>query len=993
MIEGIHYKRLIEVDLPIRRISAHARREKSIRQGHISTLHIWWARRPLAACRAIACAALWPDPADPACPHAFRETAAAVIREFATRHLDLLSEDSYRRYNAIARNPSALSDALVLRQALLDFIADFADWDNATQERFIESSARLTAAAIGHEAEDRPMVLDPFAGGGAIPLEAVRVGANAFASDLNPLPILLNRIVLEMLPRFGLRLVDETRKWGDWVRSEVETELNAFYPPASANEQPIAYIWSRVVRCEGPGCGAEVPLIKSLWLGKKPHNAWALKVTPSKQAKSVVVDVVRGVKAADVGLGTSRRGAAVCPCCSYTTPATSVRTQLSKLHGGASHSRLLCVVTKVAGEKGRIYRLPTAVDLDAVDRAKERLQEVLESSGDLPFSVLPEEPLPPQGTLGFRVQLYGIKRWRDLFHPRQLLMLSRLSEKVREVRDHIARAGGDVDLADAVQTLLALNVDKMADYSSSLASWSSPASQETVRGTFSRQALAMVWDFAEAYPFASSSGGWSHNLEFLLSPLAAESAVTRVGTGHAERASATEHPLPDDSVDAVITDPPYYDAIPYADLSDFFIVWLKRSLYSSSLSREFASLSNKDQECVVDTAKGHDKKYFENTMRRAMEEARRVVKPTGIGVVVFAHKTTGGWEAQLQAMIDAGWVITASWPIDTEREGRVRANSSAALASSVHLVCRPRENSAGAVRSDDVGDWRAVLSELPVRTREWMPRLAAEGVVGADAIFACLGPALEVFSKFSRVEKANGETVTLTEYLEHVWATVAKQALSMVLDSADTTGLEPDGRLTAIWLWTLGGGSAAEEFDPSEDDTEEEDAVTKKPSTSGFTLEFDAARKLAQGLGAHLEEMNNVVEVRGETARLLPVTERARYLFAKGEEEAKSSSRKKKNQQSSLFAEIEALEEIESGALVGAAKPANTTLDRIHQSMILFGAGRAEALKRFLIEEGVGNQPQFWKLAQSLSALYPGGTDEKRWIDGVLARKKSFGFA
>lgn len=276
-----------------------------------------------------------------------------------------------------------------------------------------------------------------------------------------------------------------------------------------------------------------------------------------------------------------------------------------------------------------------------------------------------------------------------------------------------------------------------------------------------------------------------------------------------------------------------------------------------------------------------------------------------------------------------------------------------------------------------------------------MPRLAAEGVVGADAIFACLGPALEVFSKYSRVEKANGEVVTLAEYLEHVWASVAKQALSMVLDSAETSGLEPDGRLTAIWLWTLSGSTASISVDSevSDEAGEADDSASKNAAATGFVLEFDAARKLAQGLGAHLEQLRNLVEVRGETARLLPVTERAEYLFAKGNEETKSVARKKKQEQSSMFAEFEALEASDAGASVGAAKPATTTLDRIHQSMILFGAGRGEALKRFLIEEGVGNQPQFWKLAQSLSALYPSGTDEKRWIDGVLARKKSFGFA
>ena len=440
--------------------------------------------------------------------------------------------------------------------------------------------------------------------------------------------------------------------------------------------------------------------------------------------------------------------------------------------------------------------------------------------------------------------------------------------------------------------------------------------------------------------------------------------------------------------------------MPYSDLSDFFYVWLKRNVPGMENG---SPLTPKGEECIVDEVKGKDAAYFENTMALAMAEGRRVLAPYGIGVVVFAHKSTAGWESQLQAMIDAGWTVTASWPIDTEMGTRLRAMNSAALGSSIHLICRPRENNNGIVRATDIGDWRAVLTELPNRIHEWMPRLAEEGVVGADAIFACIGPALEIFSRYSRVEKASGEVVALREYLEQVWAAVSTEALSMIFRDADAAGLESDARFTAIVLWTLGTGAASgsgsdAEDDDDSDEEDDEDAPKGKAAKGGFALEYDAARKIAQGLGVNLEQIDSVVEVKGDKARLLPVSERAAALFGKAEkaEAAAAKKRGKKVSQKKLFDTGEK-ESVGGGIKAGipdgtGATPGATVLDRIHQSMLLFAGGRADALKRFIVEEGVGGDARFWKLAQSLSALYPAGSEEKRWVDGVLARKKSFGF-
>jgi hypothetical protein len=299
-----------------------------------------------------------------------------------------------------------------------------------------------------------------------------------------------------------------------------------------------------------------------------------------------------------------------------------------------------------------------------------------------------------------------------------------------------------------------------------------------------------------------------------------------------------------------------------------------------------------------------------------------------------------------------------------------------------------------------VGDWREILAQLPKRIHAWMPRLAAEGIVGADAIFACLGPALEMFSRYARVEKASGDAVPLKEFLEHVWAAVAKEALTMIFTGADATGFEEDARLTAMWLWTLSTGvpngievSEAEESESAESEADESSSSAK---IGGFVLEYDAARKIAQGLGAHLEELSTLVEVKGSTARLLPVAERTRSLFEKGETATPTGGGKggKRSRQLSMsfVAELEEAEERGGWGETGAPHKGESVLDRVHQSMILFGAGRGEALKRFLVDDGLGRDERFWRLAQALSALYPSSTDEKRWVDGVLARKKALGF-
>ena len=633
-------KRLIEVDLPIKRISAHARREKSIRHGHISTLHIWWARRPLAACRAVICAALWPDPADPLCPKAFREEARRQMLARATDPPKLTSEESFVRLVAIQKKPSKLNDDVELRGALLDFIADFANWDSSTVKEYLETSRALTQAAheaLGGAPGTRPLVVDPFAGGGAIPLEALRVGADAFASDLNPVAVLLNKVVLEYIPKYGQRLADEVRKWGEWVKKEAEKELAAFYPKDPDGATPIAYLWARTIKCEGPGCGAEVPLIRSPWIAKKKNRPTALRLLPDKKHKRVEIEIVEQAKEKEVGDGTVKRGSASCPVCGFTTKVERVRAQLRERHGGAADARLLCVVTTHPTREGRGYRLPTKRDIAVVESASRELEKRKRNHrGNL--SLVPNEPLDIRGIRHTWAMIYGLECWNDYFTPRQALALSTLVRLLHESSKERGEADG---LSLSLQVCLALAFDRQANATTSLSRWHT--SGEKLEGLFARQAIPMLWDFAEAMPFCDSSGNFDGAVEWVAR--VCEANVILAATGQAESASATSHPLADDTAHGFITDPPYYDAVPYAYLSAFFYVWLRRCL-SQRLPELFSQAAvPKDAEIVVDrphqlSNSTHDIAFYERELTRAFGEGRRVVRPDGIGTVVFASKST-----------------------------------------------------------------------------------------------------------------------------------------------------------------------------------------------------------------------------------------------------------------------------------------------------------------------------------------------------------------
>ncbi|WP_257445981.1 DUF1156 domain-containing protein [Archangium lipolyticum] len=949
-------RRLIEVDLPIATVSEHARDGRSVHHGHITAIHIWWARKPLPSCRAAALAALLIDPLDPACPEAFKTSARDVLGQLYGTRVD--------------------GDDEGLRRGLLRLVSDFASWQRATDPAYRDAARTLASSAHASLFESGPSFLaDPFCGGGSIPLEGLRLGAASYASDLNPVATLISKVTLEYVQRFGDKLFAAVGQWGARITQQAKQELQRFYPVVDG-QMPVAYISFRRIQCEGPKCGADVVLTSKFHLSRRGERSIGLRLA-GWDGPTPRFEIAEGNLRSFLG-PTVRRGAATCLKCGYTIPVERVREQLSTRSGGAPSALLVAVA--LGGPSGeRSFRAPTDEDRAALAAASNAVAELERTRSD----DLPGEPLPPIGTLGFRVQRYGMVRWRDLFTPRQLLTLTTLARLVRESMPDDRTPNG---LGVAVRSCLALAVDRLCDYQNTGCSWNPSGS--ALPHLFTRQALPIIWDYGEANPLASSSGSWTGAVEHVARGL--RNAHVDTHGADVGMASASHHPLPTDCAHLLVTDPPYYDAIPYADLSDFFYVWLRRMLGADHPELFKTALVPREDEAIVNPIAGKDRDYYRRIMTAALAEARRVTRPDGIGVIIFAHKSTSGWEDLLAAMIAAGWIITASWPIDTENASRLHVRNSAVLGSSIHLVCRPREHRDGRLITDTVGDWRDILSALPKRITEWMPRLAREGIVGADAIFACIGPALELFSRYARVEKVSGAIVPLDEYLEQVWATVSREALAMIFNEAETAGLEEDARITAMWLWTLAGpGSSATsegaEDEPIDDDGGGDDAL------AGFSLEYDAAQKIAQGLGARLEALDHIVEVKGETARLLAVAERTNHLFG-GADAAPAPKRLSKKKQMTIFAELDHAAEEQGWSDVGAPKAGATTIDRVHQAMLLFASGRGEALKRFLVQEGVGQSPLFWKLVQSFSALYPSGSDEKRWVDGVLARKKGLGF-
>lgn len=741
---------LIEEGLPFEAIDAASGPEKTAPPlGHPFKMHRWWARRPLAMSRAIVLGSLVPDPGE------------------AERARVFLAISQAARFKDVA-NRAAVEPLLALIQ-------------DAFPNR-------------------PPKVLDAFAGGGSIPLEALRLGCDTVAIDLNPVAHLFQRCVLEYPQVFGTpdalgknSLAEEVREWATWVGNRAATDVEDVYPDDEDNATPLVWFWARTMVCQNPHCGKEYPLVKSWWLARGRRRVW---LDPASLGSDCRVQVKHGEPpdSGPINRGTVSGGTATCPRCGAVAGPRDLRAHGTNQGFGL---RALAVLSKDAAG-GRSYREAQPRDSHSVDVAEKRLRELEDFAEGT--SAIPDEAPNPAQYRKFQMMPYGIKPFSGLYTSRQALTLHALCAAAREAHDRMLTQGMPEDRARAVAAYLGLLIDRVADNNSAFATWEN--SGEKIRNTFTRQGLAMVWDFTEINPFADGSGGWSSGIEFAARAIErcseTGSKPARVERGDAQHLSS----IPDAHFDAVVVDPPYYDAVQYADLSDFFYVWLKRSvghLYPELFS---APTTPKSQEIIENYADPKSDAYlssddFEERLGRAISELRRVVKPDGVVTIVFAHTEADAWERLLRALLDADLVVSTSWPMESEKRGRSTANVSAVLGSSVVLVCRPRTTRELAFYDD-------VVRELDKRIGDRLDEFERLGLHGADYLVSAIGPAFEVFGQYATVQRLNGESVTVGELLALARRTVARHAMRRLLGSEALAAVDEVSLFYLTWRWAYG---------------------------------------------------------------------------------------------------------------------------------------------------------------------------------------------
>jgi putative DNA methylase len=887
-------RRLIEDYLPIEAISAEASREKSVRKGHISALHLWWARKPTVACRAAVYAAL------------------SSVSRFVPNGASDDKQKSLGRANAakfiqrLCRYPN---------ENKLDERADVERCIREAQEHLLEAHAarlteetgrKVTVHDIVEGRASRPKVLDMFAGGGSIPLEALRLGCEAHALDLNPVAHIVELCTLVYpqkysKPDFAVRgmagpkneknegtwggLAAEIRYWGNHVLQDVQADIGDLYPLIPDFESkgkkgaaqsdwlkeyatggapagylmPVAYLWTRTVTCKNPNCRAEVPLVKQTWLCKKKDRNVALKIVAPKGHKRVRFEVIESSSEKSLGFDPelgSAGGNATCPFCGTVADSEYVSREGC---AGRMDTQLMAIACTRPGRKGKVYLSAESVVNAAPDRPaiRERINKMCQRAN----LTIPSEPLPTPGTLGFRIQRYGFKTWGELYSDRQLLALLSFVAATKLAERTMSESGYERDRTVAVATFLGALVDRLADFNSSFCIFNYTGGRG-VKNTFSRHALPMVWDFAETNPFNPDAASWPSGIDDL------PAGLREVGMkphGQVKRGSATNLPWPDQFFDAIITDPPYYDNVPYADISDFFYVWLKRTVGNLYPDHFASELTPKKSEAVAEPMRyggsmEKAKKAYEQMMAQAFREGNRVLKRGGELVVVYAHKTTLGWATLVDALRQAGFVVNESWPLDTEKPGRLRAQDSAALASSIFLVARKRDGSA-------IGKYEAeVQPELEQIVAERVATLWSAGISGADLVIACVGAGLRAFTRFARVEYANGEEMPAARFLAEVETVVLETILGRLSKEVGANnakyslvGLDAATRFYLLWRYTYRNA-----------ELESGEAII---FANGTHVELDGADGLSSGARALVEKKKSKYAVlnyrdRGDNDRL-----------------------------------------------------------------------------------------------------------------------------
>jgi len=775
-------RKLIEVGIPLKVINEESAREKSIRHGHPSTLHLWWARRPLAAARAVLFAQLVDDPSS---------------------HPDKFPTDE---------------DVAAERERLHHLMEKLVVWENSNNEELLAQAHHEILESTGGSP---PPILDPFAGGGTIPLEAQRLGLEAHASDLNPVAVLINKALIEIPPKFAGQppvspevsrdqlahpwpratgLAEDVRRYGQWMRDEAEKRIGGLYPkatlPNGAQAMVIAWIWARTVDCPNPACGIAMPLVRSWWLGKKKGRE--AYIVPSVIDGHVHFEVRHGIRAAptEESDGNVSRTGATCIGCGAAVELNYIRAEG---RAGRMGQRLMATVAE--GNRTRVY-VPSTPDHESAARVKR--------PADVPDGDIATNPR------WFSTPAFGMTKFADLFTARQLTALMTFSDLVGDARDQVlsdalaagipegdrleAGGTGATAYADAVATYLGMGVSRTADLGNSLVTWSN--SRDQARNLFARQAIPMAWDFVEVSPFAGAAG------DLVIATRSMGEALDRLVPGlpgDAIQANSSERRL-----DGMLlsTDPPYYDNIGYSDLSDFFYVWLRRALRTIHPELFSTLLVPKSDELVANPYRHGGKEgaheFFEEGFREVFRRAREAALPDFPITVYYAFKqsetiegdeASTGWETLLEGMIQSGWSVTATWPLRSERGGRMIAVGTNALASSILLALRPRPDDAPRT------DRRRFISTLKAELPSALKELQQGAIAPVDLPQAAIGPGMAVFSRYSSVLEDDGSIMPVRAALARI-----NEVLDEVLTEQEGD-FDPDTRFAIAWFRQFG-------FDP-----------------------------------------------------------------------------------------------------------------------------------------------------------------------------------
>ena len=998
-------KKLIEVALTIKEISAESVRDKSIRHGHISTLHLWWARRPLPVCRAIVFASLVPDPLDKNCPLAFKDAVTSLL---SPQTSGLLQVDPYKPYTDIPY--TSIEDPMEdnLRNRLMMFIGKFSDkcqqnmmegkstspkeqladgslikWENKNNPTVLKIARELIWVAynsdkdqtIGFESlhksfeesysaikvaekalygivdrhiysdevvylekelneaiekflSQMPSVFDPFAGGGAIPLEAARLGCRSYGNDINPVAHIIEKCSAEFPQKYGKPIIyseaEFTAKYGkrgvcmaqekgrnivkdantgayhipnrlSWdvefyakeLLEQTEKEVGYLYPADESGNKPIAYYWARTAKCSNPSCGAEVPLLKQFYLANTSRKK--VYLNPIINGTDIQFEIKEGKYDEKMMPGWNNRGNLTCPCCGSVTKVNEIKNQSKN---GFLKERLLAIISE--SNQGKVYSLPSK---KFCERMKTDIGEVNKS----------HEIMPVHYDQAFPVCTWGYYYWTDMFSNRQLRFLDTLIEKFNSLKNTIE------GYHTALLSFLAIWIDRIAVVNTSMGRWD--VSRENNQHPFGRQAISMIFDFPESNPFCLSSGSAMNQLEWVLRYLDSESSL-EIPAVFYHASSGEKSQFAPKSLDASVTDPPYYDAIGYADCSDFFYVWLKKTLRDIYPIDFSTPQTPKAEEC---TAIKHQhgtvekaKKHFENKLTEIFDAIE--YQTSDIVSIMFAHQSTEAWTTLCNSILGARMNITGSWPMDTEMANRNVGLSGAALESSVTVACRPSERKG-------YGDYKEVKKDIEKKVTSEVESLYELGFRGADLLTACFGQAVSVFGRYKTVEKSDGSEVSVAELLEMA-RNAAFDALLKGVQGDDYT------KFYIGWLQLNGTGE----------------------------VDFDDATKFTR-VGVNI----NINDIKQEGLLIL---EGKKMHIAMAEEHIGKSS-------------------------VEGTRPQDSPIKQAHRFILLYRESDRAKILSFVRDICPDSSSPLWRLLATLKELLPANDDQKQ-IVGILQNADDF---